>query len=115
MEALVTIVTVAMFGVPIVGAALVAIAAARGEVNLRGLLTDTAGAFSPGRLQLLIATLLVCLYYLGTVVASPNATAMPALPAWFVAAMLGSHGIYLGGKSTGLPSVAQLLEPFLGR
>jgi hypothetical protein len=55
----------------------------------------------------------MCVYYLGSVVTTPNIASLPDFPSWFNVAMLASSGIYLGGKSVGLPSVVKTLSSFL--
>jgi hypothetical protein len=52
--------------------------------------------FSPGRVQLLVSTVVTAGYYLIQVVHDP--TAFPKMPVSWVVALGGSHAIYLGGK-----------------
>ena|ERR1700690_1194934 len=52
---------------------------------------------SPGRVQALIVTLYVALYYLLQVINNPKQ--FPTLPAEMVAALAASHGVYLVGKA----------------
>ena len=52
---------------------------------------------SPGRVQALILTLYVALYYLLQVINNPKQ--FPTLPAELVAALAASHGWYLVGKA----------------
>jgi hypothetical protein len=67
------------------------------RISLSGLLQDDKGSFSPGRAQMLMVTLLTALQYLGQVMQKP--TAFPEIPAFWLAALGSSHGIYLGGKA----------------
>jgi hypothetical protein len=53
--------------------------------------------FSPGRVQLLIVSILTASYYLLQVLHDP--TKFPDVPAAWVAALAGSQVIYLGGKA----------------
>jgi hypothetical protein len=113
LHALGTLWLLTLFAIPLAFAAACALAILAGKIKLKGLLTDQDGAFSPGRLQLLIATVVACGYYLGSVVASPDDKSMPDLPAWFIAMMLGSSGLYLGGKTLSLSGVFSTLSRFL--
>ncbi len=65
---------------------------------------------SPGRVQALIVTLYVGLYYLLQVINNPRQ--FPALPAELVAALAASHGGYLIGKARSmfLGSVSDFLK-----
>src|SRR5262249_56830683 len=58
---------------------------------------DYTSFFSPGRVQLLIVTILTASYYLLQVVHDP--TKFPEVPAAWVAALGGSQAIYLVGKA----------------
>jgi hypothetical protein len=73
-----------------------------GGINLTGLLSDKSGAFSPGRLQMLMATILTSLYYLIQVMENQSTSSLPPLPYTLVAVMGGSQAIYLGGKARNL-------------
>jgi hypothetical protein len=53
--------------------------------------------FSPGRTQLLIATILTAGYYLLQLMHDP--TTFPKIPVAWVVALGGSQAIYLGGKA----------------
>jgi hypothetical protein len=53
--------------------------------------------FSPGRVQLLIVTILTASYYLLQVI--HDSTKFPEIPGAWVAALGGSQAIYLGGKA----------------
>jgi hypothetical protein len=60
--------------------------------------------FSPGRAQMLMFTVVSAAYLLLQVIQDP--TSFPDVPNALVAALVGSHAIYLGGKAQAL---------FLGR
>lgn len=65
--------------------------------------------FSPGRVQLLIVTILTASYYLLQVIHDP--TTFPEVPAAWIAALGGSQAIYLGGKAQSmLFGVRDLIE-----
>lgn len=67
-----------------------------GHINTRGLLLDKKSkTFSPGRLQLMVATLLGSLTYLTNGMQSAE-TSPPEILIW---AMLGSQSAYLVGKT----------------
>ena len=83
------------------------------RINLSGLLIDkTNGAFSPGRLQLLLFTLLVAASYILMLLgfAGPDSlipapvpfdySQLPPIPDWIIAVIGGSSASYLGGKSS---------------
>jgi hypothetical protein len=68
-----------------------------GHINTKGLLQDkVTNEFSPGRLQLLIATALVAIYFVVQVLEKEK---IPQLPREFLLALGGSHVLYLGGKT----------------
>jgi hypothetical protein len=73
-----------------------------GGINMSGLLEvkrgDDQGSFSPGRAQMMMATLLAAMYYLLQVINNPSADSLPDAPATLVGVLGGSHAIYLGGK-----------------
>lgn len=73
------------------------------QINVTGLLMDkTSGrTFSPGRLQLLITTIGIALYYIMMVMDTNDTTRLPDMPNEFILALGGSHGIYLTGKLYG--------------
>ena len=77
-----------------------------GGRNLSGLMTVKGGkddgAFSPGRAQMMMATLLTAMYYLLQVINNPSADHLPEVPAALVGVLGGSQAIYLGGKVQGL-------------
>ena len=67
------------------------------RINTRGLLRDkVTGEFSPGRLQMLLVTGAIALYFLGEVLQTHE---MPKLRQEFLLALAGSHGFYLAGKA----------------
>ena len=79
---------------------------ATGEISLDYLLygdaktyqgTGPAIFFSPGRAQMLMASVTVAGYYLLRVIQDP--THFPSVPNELVAALGTSHAIYLGGKA----------------
>ena len=83
-----------------------------GQIPLAGLLygKEPGGraTFSPARLQLLIFTAAVATRYLGEVIANPRQDSLPHLPLSVVAALGGSHAVYLGGKA-----VSAYIQPLL--
>lgn len=67
--------------------------------------TDGSSSYvSAARVQSLLITLFAALFYLVQVIQNP--TAFPALPNGLIAAVAGSHALYLGGKAQ-----AMLLGP----
>ena len=74
-----------------------------GRISLAGLLetkdADGGRSFSPGRLQLLIFTVVVAAQYLHTVLAHRRLDSLPTLPQGVVALLGGSQAAYLGGKA----------------
>jgi hypothetical protein len=84
-------------------AAVVLLQIVTGRIPLSGLLfsKDAGGAqtFSPARLQLLIFTVVVAANYLHAVLADPRQSSLPTLPTSVIAALGGSHAVYLGGKA----------------
>lgn len=77
-----------------------------GGIRLSGLLSAKDDrnnpSFSPGRAQMLMATVLTALYYLLQVIQNPSADSLPSLPNTLVGILGGSHAIYLGGKARSL-------------
>jgi hypothetical protein len=61
---------------------------------------DYSEFFSPGRVQLLIVSVVMAGYYLAQVIHDP--TRFPEIPTSWLVALGGSHGIYLGGKAQSL-------------
>ncbi len=84
-------------------AAVILLRIVTGHISLGGLLDskDAGGgrSFSPARLQLLLFTIVVAAYYLHTVLANPRQGSLPSLPTGVIAALGGSHVVYLGGKA----------------
>jgi hypothetical protein len=74
-----------------------------GEISLAYLLftRDAAGnwSYSPGRMQLLIFTVVVAGAYLHSVIVSPVRGSLPDIPANVLAVLGGSHATYLGSKA----------------
>lgn len=84
-------------------AAVIAWKIAVGDISLDGLL-DSSGprgsrVYSPARLQLLIATVVVSAQYLSAVARNPHRDSLPALPDAMIAVLASSNAIYLGGKA----------------
>jgi hypothetical protein len=81
-------------------AAVVAYQFLTGRINIDGLLQDksSAGGFSPMRLQLLLSTLSLALYYLAQVFSEPNPSDFPDLPTEMVLGVGASHTLYHGSK-----------------
>ncbi len=70
-----------------------------GDINTTGLLADKeTGAFSPGRLQLLLATAGGAVFYFSSILTSPNVTSLPEFPTELLVIMGMSNAGYLGGK-----------------
>jgi hypothetical protein len=73
-----------------------------GGIAMSGLLTVKGGkdaaSFSPGRVQMLMATLVTAMYYLLQVMNNPSVDRLPDVPTGLVGVLGGSHAIYLGGK-----------------
>jgi hypothetical protein len=75
-----------------------------GKINTDGLLKDKTGdaKFSPGRLQMLVTTVSIALYYVFMVLKTTDTGRLPDMPTEFLVALAGSHAIYLGGKLHGM-------------
>jgi hypothetical protein len=76
---------------------------ADGTVSLAGLL-ETKGpagppSFSPARLQMLIATVVVAAQYLYAVITNPVPGSLPGLPSAALAVLGGSYAVYAGSKA----------------
>jgi len=68
-----------------------------GRIKTKGLLMDkVTKEFSPGRLQMLIATAGVAIYFIVQVMQTEK---MPELTRELMLALAGSHVLYLGGKT----------------
>ena len=98
-----TLFTVQRYALFLLLAALVVIVGYRlltGQISTTGLLMDkqdkSGGKFSPGRLQMLMATLLMAIYFVTQVLQSEK---LPELPREFLLALGASHLFYLGGKT----------------
>ena len=74
------------------------------QINTNGLLLDkTSGrAISPGRLQMLVITLMIAVYYVFLVMDTEDTGRLPDLPNEFLIALGGSHAVYLSGKLYGM-------------
>jgi hypothetical protein len=70
------------------------------EINTSGLLLDKTDrrVISAGRLQLLIVTLSIAIYYLFLVMETKDSGKLPDMPNEFIVALAGSHSIFLAGK-----------------
>ena len=73
------------------------------QINVTGLLLDKTGGrvVSPGRLQMLVITLSIALYYMFLVLDAEDKGTFPDMPNEFLLALGGSHFIYLSGKLYG--------------
>lgn len=73
-----------------------------GKINLRGLLYEecATGKYSPGRVQLLVVTIVSSIYYLLQTLHDP--THFPDIPPELVLVTGGGNLIYLIGKSSSL-------------
>ena len=79
--------------------AIIAFKLLAGQINVRGLLADKeSGAFSPGRLQLLIVTIGGGLFYFYEIVGNAGSGALPAVPIELLLIVGSSNVGYLGGK-----------------
>jgi hypothetical protein len=74
------------------------------QINTEGLLMDKTGGrkFSPARLQMLVVTMGIALYYILMVLDAKDTGKLPDLPNEFLIALGGSHAIFLGGKIHGM-------------
>jgi hypothetical protein len=86
--------------------AVVAVRLLTGGINTAGLLYGLRREgsifrryFSPERLQLLITTVAVALYYLASVLESTESHVLPPIRQELVALTGGSHAVYLAGKA----------------
>jgi hypothetical protein len=67
------------------------------SASFAGLLRSSDGTLSPGRIQLLVLTVLTSLQYLLATIHDPSH--LPALPSNLVMALGGSQLVYLGSKA----------------
>lgn len=83
------------------------------QINTNGLLMDKTGgrAFSPGRLQMLVITLSIAVYYMFLVLEAEDKGRFPDMPNEFLLALAGSHSIYLSGKLYGFLATRFGLAP----
>ena len=65
--------------------------------SFSGLLRSADGTLSPGRIQLLVLTVMTAMQYLLSTIHDPSH--MPTIPATLVAALGGSQAVYLGAKA----------------
>jgi hypothetical protein len=65
--------------------------------SFAGLLRSSDGTLSPGRVQALVLTTLTALQYLLATLQDPSH--LPSVPPNLVAAVGGSHAVYLGAKA----------------
>lgn len=72
-----------------------------GSIATTGLLRTSKddNSFSPGRVQMLMATVIAGMYYLLQVIDHPTANSLPQVPNMLVGVVGGSHAIFLGGKA----------------
>ena len=87
--------------VAILGALLVIVAfkLLAGQIKTRGLLADKkTGSFSPGRLQLLVATLGGAAFYFFNLVSATDTSALPPVPTELLLIVGASNAGYLSGK-----------------
>lgn len=97
MDTLFTVMRYEMFLVFVALASIVGYRMLIGHINTTGLLKDkVTKEFSPGRLQMLIVTAFVAIYFVVQVLETER---MTPLPQEFVLALGGSHVLYLAGKT----------------
>lgn len=101
MDTLSTILRYELFFVLAALAGIIAYRLLTRQINTKGLLRDKVGGrvVSPGRLQMLIVTFIIAIYY---VVEMFETRTLPEIPGEFLLALGGSHLLYLGGKVYGL-------------
>ena len=84
-------------------AAIIAYRLLNGQINTRylfyGTQKDGAKYFSPERVQLLLFTLGVAIFYLNDVMEKRKSGALPDISTQTLVLLGGSHAIYLGGKA----------------
>ncbi len=67
------------------------------SASFAGLVRSSDGTLSPGRIQLLVLTILTALQYVLATIHDPSH--LPALPSNLVTALGGSQLVYLGSKA----------------
>ena len=83
-------------------AAVIVLKMLRGRILLRGLVSGAPGDRAQGhRLQMMLVTIGVAVGYLVEALHGAPGAAMPDISEPVLFAVLGSHGVYLGGKLTG--------------
>lgn len=80
-----------------------------GEIITKGLLDDkgSRSGFSPARLQLLVSSVVIAAYYIGTALTNTNTGKFPTIPNEMLLILGGSHAFYLGSKT-----IASVLQTF---
>jgi hypothetical protein len=97
MNTLFTVMRYEMFFVFVALAFMVGYRLLTGQIKTKGLLQDkVTKEFSPGRLQMLIATACTAIYFVVQVMQTEK---LPELTQKFMLALAGSHVLYLGGKT----------------
>jgi hypothetical protein len=74
------------------------------QINTKGLLLDKTGGrkISPARLQMLVVTMGIAVYYILMMIDNKEVGKLPDMPNEFLVALGGSQAIYLGGKLHGM-------------
>src|SRR5438105_1081045 len=67
------------------------------SASFAGLIRSSDGTLSPGRVQLLVLTILTAIQYLLATIGDPSH--LPAIPSNLVMALGGSQTVYLGAKA----------------
>ena len=79
--------------------AIVAFRLLSGDIKVAGLLTDKeTDTFSPGRLQLLLATVGGAIFYFSRIASATDQTTLPPVPTELLVILGASNAGYLGGK-----------------
>jgi hypothetical protein len=107
MDLLRRVITIEVWAFLLALAAIVLMGMLTGAINISGLLNgmrrnengNLEPYFSPERAQLLIFTLATAFTYVSGLFQNPTPGKLPDLPQGLVAALGGSHAIYLGGKA----------------
>ena len=110
MDALETLMAIALFGLPLLAAGVFAWAFFRGRVNLVGLVCDGRGANSPARWQLLFISVAAAISYLVEVARSDSGRALPDLPGWFTTVLIASNSVYLIRKGSAFGVFRSVIE-----